>query len=54
MEQEERWNQFATSGSVMDYLKYRESVEKWGSDQVASNSTREQEEKAKKAAKESR
>ena len=26
MEQDERWNQFAASGRVTDYLRYRESV----------------------------
>lgn len=43
MEQEERWNQFAASGRVMDYLKYRESVNDWESSQTASNSTKTQE-----------
>ena len=26
MKQEERWNQFAVTGRVMDYLEYRKSV----------------------------
>lgn len=26
MEREERWNQFAVTGKVMDYLEYRKSV----------------------------
>lgn len=27
MKQEERWNQFAVTGKVMDYLEYRKSAE---------------------------
>ena len=30
MEQEERWNQFASSGRVTDYLRYKESVRESG------------------------
>lgn len=29
MEREERWNQFAVTGKVMDYLEYRKSAEAW-------------------------
>ncbi|MDD7404046.1 MAG: hypothetical protein SO170_04220 [Butyribacter sp.] len=34
MEQEERWKQFASSGSVTDYLKYRQCVEGSGKNQA--------------------
>lgn len=38
MEQDERWNQFAASGKVTDYLRYRESVNYSGNGQ-SSDST---------------
>ena len=28
MEQEDRWNQFAATGKVKDYLEYRESMQR--------------------------
>ncbi|MCD7826178.1 MAG: hypothetical protein LUH14_09500 [Clostridiaceae bacterium] len=49
MEKEERWNQFAASGKVMDYLEYRESL-KESTYQTFSAGSRRGEEREKETA----